>query len=108
CGHPDDLACAFPSGALDRRRHLLLDFRSVRSTGTQHNLGTRIDVLDGVHQMYDALLPRDPADEQDEGYLRIDVVASEHVHVWRRPILLQVDSIVNDADTFVGDAVQRL
>ena len=48
--------------------------------------------------MDDALLARDPADEQDVGRGRIDAMARERVGGAGRPVLGGVDAIVNDVD----------
>ena len=48
--------------------------------------------------MDDALLARDPADEQDVGRGRIDAMTRERVRGAGRPVLGGVDAIVNDMD----------
>ena len=78
------------------RFHLAADLRRVGRAGTEHDLQARVDLGDGVDQVDDALLTRDPADEQDVGRGRIDAVAHERVGGAGRPVLGRVDAIVND------------
>jgi hypothetical protein len=67
-----------------------------------------MEVLDRVDEMDDPLLPRDAADKQHERRVRVDAELREHGRVRRRPVLLQVNPVVDDADAFGRHAVEGL
>ena len=93
-------------GPLDPLGHLAADLRRVGGPGAEDDLDARADRLDRVDEVDDPLLPGDPADEQDERLVRVDPVLRQDGRVGRRPVLVQVDAVVDDADLVAGDAVE--
>ncbi len=64
-------------------------------------------MANGVHQVNDALLPRDAANEQDVGHVGIDAEPGEQLWIWFGPVLIQFDAIVNDAHAVVRHSIER-
>jgi hypothetical protein len=57
--------------------------------GTQHHLETGIEVLNGAHEMNDALLTRDPAHEEHIGLVRIDAVLAQHLRRFHAVVFIE-------------------
>ena len=63
---PDD-AFAFGLRGGDGGFHFLGDLGGVGRAGAEDDLETRVEMLDGINEMDDSLLTRDPADEEHIG-----------------------------------------
>lgn len=78
------------------RAHLFGDFRCVGSTGTEDDLEGRVQVLDRIDQVNDALLPGDATEEEGVGFGRINAKAVEDAMRRDGLVFLGVDAVVDD------------
>jgi hypothetical protein len=92
---PDNLVATIRTGALDPVGHLLKNLRRVGCAGTEDHPGAGMEVANGIHQMEDAFLPRNPTDEEHIGRVAPDVKLVEDVRIASGLILLQVDAVVD-------------
>jgi hypothetical protein len=102
---PDDVPARGASGG-DAPLHLLADLRRVRLAGAKHHADSRIQVLDGSHEVHDALLARDAADEEHVRDRWIDAVALQSVGAWIRMVEVGVDAVVDDVDALLANVEQ--
>src|SRR5690349_6521702 len=65
------------AGFVDLPPHFSCNFGCIRRAGTKNHLRLRRQVAKRIDKVRYAFLPRDPADKQDVGRLRIDAVAFE-------------------------------
>jgi len=94
---PDDPG-AVGADLVHAGRHFPGDLRGVGCTCAQHHLDGRIDVRDCVHEVDDAFLTRDAADEQHVGPVRIDPVLDERIDRGVLAILMQINSVMDHLD----------
>ena len=85
------------------RLHLRGDLRRVGRARAEHDRGPRREVADRPDEMDDALLARDPADEQDVRHGRVDPVPLQRVGRLLGAVLVGVDPVVDDRDPLLGD-----
>ena len=64
--NPDHIVTVF-AGFFYAILHLFGNLRGVRCSGAQDHLRIRMQVLDGVNQVDDTLLPGDSSDKKDKG-----------------------------------------
>jgi hypothetical protein len=102
---PDNRVRAGRARVLDCGGHFAGDVGRIRSAGAEDHLCASVHVADGIHQVDDALLAGDAPDEQHIRHLRVDAVRAEHRRIWRRPILLEIDPVVDDADAVERNTV---
>lgn len=85
-------------GSGDSGVHLGSDFGCVWGSGTEHDLETGMEVLDGTYEVDNAFLAGDPADKEDVGLGGIDTVFLEQIRAIDLVIFVRVDAVVNDVD----------
>ena len=95
-----DHARAQALGGRDGLLHFRRDLGRVRSAGAQNDLKSRIQVLDGVDQMDDPLLPRDSTDEKNVGLVGVDAEPAQRAVGLDRVVFVGVDPVVDDVDFF--------
>ena len=83
--------------------HLVADLPGVRGAGAQDHLQRLVDRGDRVHQVDDPLLARDAADEEHVRPVGIDAAADQGVDAGVRPVLLEVDPVVDHVDLLRRD-----
>ena len=76
--NPDDIAARGVQLG-ERLLDFLCDLGGVGSAGAQHHLNARVNQMQGLEQIRQALLPRDAPHEQQRGLAAVDVVAVEHL-----------------------------
>src|SRR3954447_16271613 len=85
-------------GSSDAVRHLPRNLRCIWRPGAEHNLQVRVDRRNRVHQVHDALLPGDPADEKEVRPSRVDAIPDQGVALLDRPIFTGIDAVMYDVD----------
>jgi len=84
-------------------RHLFAQLGGVRRAGAEHQLRGGVEHGGGPQQHRDALLPRDPADEDHVWPLGVDAIPGEHVGLRVRRVLGGVYAVADDHGTFRGN-----
>ena len=81
---------------LNRALHFLSNFRRVGRARAKYYLKIFIHELDRADQMNDSLLPRDPTDEQQIRFFRIDTEFAERILRLHRAIFIKIDSVIDN------------
>ena len=93
--NPDHVVETFMANVPDRGFHLREHLPGIGCAGTEHDLSCGVDVLDRIHQMDDAFLARDPANEKNDRLLWIDAVFFQCGRVLGWMVLLDIDAVVD-------------
>ena len=80
--------------------HLREDLRGVGRAGAEHDLNVRVDPTDRRKQVGQALLPGDPADEDDAAAVGVDAERTDDVRLVDAGPALEVDPVVHDVHPF--------
>src|SRR5207249_6397472 len=80
---------------LNRALHFSSDLRRVGRARTKHHLEIFVHELDRADKVNNALLPRNPTDEQQIRLFRIDPEFAEGILRLHRAIFIEIDSIVD-------------
>ena len=74
----------------------------------EDHLYARPDVLHGVDQMNDPLLAGDPADEEYEPLLGVDLILGQDGPIGSRLVLAQVDPVMDDPNPVVVNSIEGM
>ncbi len=94
---PDDAVTLRPK-PLDALAGRPLDLGLVRCAGAEDELRAVVDLQRRVEEVDDALLARDPADEEDDGHVGGDAVPLESVGPRVEAVFVRVDPVVDHLD----------
>ena len=77
-------------------RKLVRNFRGIRSACAQNDLDIRRQIVDRIHQVRNALLPRDSPYKQNIRHRRIDAVISQRPGLAGFLIFHEIDAVIDD------------
>ena len=80
---------------LNRALHFSSDLRRVGRARTKHHLEIFVHELDRADKVNNALLPRNPTDEQQIRLFRIDPEFAEGILRLHRAIFIEIDSVID-------------
>src|SRR4029077_6466485 len=103
-----DYAVARAPRLLNRSFHFSSDFRRVGGACAKHHLEIFVHELDRADKMNNALLTRNPTNEQQIRFFRIDPEFAKSIFRLHRPIFIELDSVVDDMKAFLLAREQAL
>src|SRR6266566_920050 len=90
-----DYAIARAPRLLNRSFHFSSDFRRVAGACAKHHLEIFVHELDRADKMNNALLARNPTDEQEIGLFRIEPDFAESLLRFHRAIFIEIDPVID-------------
>src|SRR5207237_5951659 len=90
-----DYAVARAARLLNRALHFSSDFRRVGRARAKHYLEIFVHELDRADKMNNALLARNPTNEQQIRFFRIDPEFAEGILRLHRAIFIEIDSVID-------------